>query len=91
MAHMTTVIKRRIANLQTPAFVINKFAFERNCQTMLEMAKEKGLLLRPHVKTHKTAQGARIQAANDDANECSCDWVCGFHAPRSENVGGIQA
>ncbi len=56
------VMKRRIANLPTPVFVINRFAFERNCKTMLEMVRGKGLLLRPHVKTHRTAEGARIQA-----------------------------
>jgi hypothetical protein len=51
----------RLKDLPTPAFVINRHAIEKNCRTMLEMAKDRGLSLRPHVKTHKTPQGACIQ------------------------------
>ena len=53
----------KLKDLPTPAFVINRYAFEKNCRSMLEMAKDRGLSLRPHVKTHKTPQGAWIQAA----------------------------
>jgi D-serine deaminase-like pyridoxal phosphate-dependent protein len=53
----------RLKDLPTPAFVINRHAFEKNCRSMLEMAKDRGLSLRPHVKTHKTPQGAWIQVA----------------------------
>lgn len=61
----------KLKDLPTPAFVINRHAFEKNCRFMLEMAKDRGLALRPHVKTHKTPQGAWIQVAGKawSANE----------------------
>jgi D-serine deaminase-like pyridoxal phosphate-dependent protein len=61
----------KLKDLPTPAFVINRHAFEKNCRAMLKMAKDRGLSLRPHVKTHKTPQGAWIQVAGTawSANE----------------------
>lgn len=70
---------RRIKNLQTPAFVINRHAFEKNCRSMLKIAKKRKLQLRPHVKTHKTAQGAWIQASGGHT-EMKGDLVTGFVA-----------
>ena len=53
---------RRISDLCTPAFVINRHAFARNCRLVSESAKERKLRLRPHIKTHKTVEGAWVQA-----------------------------
>lgn len=72
----------RIKDLPTPAFVINRHAFEKNCSSMIEMAKARKLSLRPHVKTHKTKEGAWIQAAGKAWSDFSnvSDNVSGFVA-----------
>jgi len=52
----------KLKDLPTPAFVINRHAFAKNCQDALDQAARNHLKLRPHVKTHKTIQGAYLQA-----------------------------
>lgn len=54
--------RKVLKDLPTPAFVINRHAFSKNCQAALEHAQKHNLRLRPHVKTHKTVEGAYIQA-----------------------------
>jgi D-serine deaminase-like pyridoxal phosphate-dependent protein len=51
------------ARLQTPALVIDLDAFERNVAKMVAHAKKVGVGLRPHAKTHKSAEIARRQIA----------------------------
>jgi 3-hydroxy-D-aspartate aldolase len=51
------------ARLQTPALVIDLDAFERNVTKMVAHAKKVGIGLRPHAKTHKSAEIARRQVA----------------------------
>jgi 3-hydroxy-D-aspartate aldolase len=47
--------------LQTPALVIDLDVLERNVARMAEHARNKGIGLRPHAKTHKSAEIARRQ------------------------------
>ncbi len=47
--------------LNTPALVIDRDALERNIATMAAFAKAQGLGLRPHAKTHKSADIAKLQ------------------------------
>ena len=56
---------RRITvnDLETPAFIVNRHAFRRNCEMVRTAAYANGITrLRPHVKTHKTKEGCLIQA-----------------------------
>jgi len=53
---------RQLKDLPTPAFVINRHAFAKNCRATLAYANKHDLKIRPHVKTHKTVEGAFIQA-----------------------------
>jgi purine nucleoside phosphorylase len=53
---------KKLEDLATPAFVINRHAFEENCQMMLDVVKKNSVFIRPHVKTHKTSEGCYIQA-----------------------------
>ena len=48
-------------DIDTPALLIELDAFERNLRKMAEFAKEAGVRLRPHSKTHKSAHIARLQ------------------------------
>ncbi len=51
----------RINDLRTPAFLVDLERVRRNASMMQEQARRLGVRLRPHVKTHKTVEGARIQ------------------------------
>ena len=51
------------SRLVTPALVLDLDAFERNLAAMTAYAREKGIALRPHVKTHKSVEIARRQIA----------------------------
>ena len=50
-----------VADLQTPALVVERAVMERNLATMA--AALPGARLRPHVKAHKCTALARLQAA----------------------------
>lgn len=47
--------------LNTPVLVVDVDALERNIARMAQFAKDHGLALRPHVKTHKSVEIARLQ------------------------------
>ena len=51
----------RIADLRTPAALVDLDALERNAVRMGANAARLGVRLRPHVKTHKTLEAARLQ------------------------------
>lgn len=54
-----------LSEAATPSFLVDRPRVERNCARMLEKAKESNVRLRPHVKTHKTIEGARLQVGAD--------------------------
>src|SRR5258707_7417545 len=45
----------------TPAFLVDLQTVSRNCQAMREKAQASGVAFRPHMKTHKTLEIARMQ------------------------------
>jgi D-serine deaminase-like pyridoxal phosphate-dependent protein len=47
--------------LTTPAFLVDAAVVLRNCERMRAKALQSGVAFRPHVKTHKTAEIARMQ------------------------------
>ena len=51
----------RIGDLPTPSAVVDLDKVEKNARGMSERAHALGVRLRPHVKTHKWLQGARLQ------------------------------
>lgn len=53
----------QIAELVTPAALVDVERVERNCRRMAERVTRLGARLRPHVKTHKTVEGARLSVA----------------------------
>lgn len=58
------------AALNTPVLVIEQAALERNIAAMATFAKARGLALRPHAKTHKSVDIARMQLAAGAAGVC---------------------
>jgi D-serine deaminase-like pyridoxal phosphate-dependent protein len=57
------VMSRSIEELSTPAVVVDLDVLERNVARMATAAREAGVRLRPHAKTHKCPAIARLQRA----------------------------
>ena len=53
-----------ITDLKTPAFLVDLAKLKTNIQRMKERAQRHNVTLRPHVKTHKTAEIARLQTSS---------------------------
>jgi D-serine deaminase-like pyridoxal phosphate-dependent protein len=53
----------KLLDLETPCLIVNLDALERNIQRMSNAARSARLALRPHIKTHKTAEVTRMQLA----------------------------
>jgi len=51
----------RIEDLRTPAALVDSGVLERNASRMSDRVKRLGVRLRPHVKSHKTLEAARLQ------------------------------
>ena len=88
--------KQLLKDLPTPAFVINRYAFAMNCQSALDYARKHNLKLRPHVKTHKTVEGAFLQLTGQIDNESSAgntldSAVSGFVASTLPEVAMLVA
>ncbi len=58
------------AKLSTPALLLDLPAFERNLADMATWARQAGLELRPHAKTHKCTEIARRQVAAGALGNC---------------------
>jgi D-serine deaminase-like pyridoxal phosphate-dependent protein len=54
-------VGKHISTLRTPAIILDRTRFTQNCEAMAESCSNKGIAFRAHVKTHKTAEGVRIQ------------------------------
>ena len=57
----------RLTELNTPALVLDIRRARRNAERMSERVRSLGARLRPHVKTHKCAEVARLQTENSEA------------------------
>lgn len=52
---------KNLAHVTTPAFLVDRNIVEQNCTRMREKARASKVVFRPHVKTHKTIEIARMQ------------------------------
>jgi D-serine deaminase-like pyridoxal phosphate-dependent protein len=55
-----------ILNLKTPSLLLDIDRVKRNAERISEIAKRNNVRLRPHVKTHKCIEVAKIQTAGHD-------------------------
>ncbi len=76
------------AALNTPALVIDRDALERNIKRMADFAARFGVALRPHAKTHKSAEIAKLQIAAGAVGVC-CAKLGEAEALAAEGVDGI--
>lgn len=59
-----------ITDIDTPALLLDLDRLERNLDAMAALARERGLVLRPHSKTHKSPRIARMQIDRGAAGIC---------------------
>jgi 3-hydroxy-D-aspartate aldolase len=64
------VIGMSILEVDTPALLIDLDALERNLERMANAARSAGVALRPHAKTHKCPEIARMQIAAGAVGVC---------------------
>src|SRR5580693_3551248 len=76
------------AALNTPALIVDVEALDRNIAAMAAFAARTGLALRPHAKTHKSAEIARRQIAAGAVGVC-CAKLGEAEALAAEGVEGI--
>jgi 3-hydroxy-D-aspartate aldolase len=58
------------AELNTPVLVVDRDALDRNIHRMAELARKHGVALRPHAKTHKSVDIAKLQIAAGAVGVC---------------------
>jgi D-serine deaminase-like pyridoxal phosphate-dependent protein len=63
-------VSESVAAIATPALVLDLDAMERNLASLAAFARERGLRLRPHAKTHKSAWLAQQQIAHGAVGVC---------------------
>ena len=57
-------------SLNTPVLVIDRDTLQRNIDAMAAFGRDKGMALRPHAKTHKSADIAKLQLAAGAVGVC---------------------
>lgn len=77
-----------LRDLETPALVVDRAALERNIARMSANAKQAGLALRPHAKTHKSAEIAALQMAAG-AVGIACATVAEADMLAAAGIGGL--
>jgi D-serine deaminase-like pyridoxal phosphate-dependent protein len=76
------------AELPTPALVVDRPALGRNIARMARFAATNGLALRPHAKTHKSADIARLQLAAGAVGVC-CAKLGEAEALAEQGIGDV--
>jgi D-serine deaminase-like pyridoxal phosphate-dependent protein len=58
------------SELNTPVLIVDRDALERNIRRMAELSRKHGVALRPHAKTHKSVDIAKLQIAAGAVGLC---------------------
>jgi 3-hydroxy-D-aspartate aldolase len=59
-----------VEDIDTPALIVDLDPFERNLEKMARVARDAGVRLRPHAKTHKCPEIAKRQIAFGAVGQC---------------------
>jgi D-serine deaminase-like pyridoxal phosphate-dependent protein len=70
MRLLSDLLGRPVADIDTPALVIDLDAMERNLAAMAAFAAQHQVKLRPHAKMHKSATLAKLQMAHGAVGVC---------------------
>jgi 3-hydroxy-D-aspartate aldolase len=74
--------------LNTPALIVDLDALEANITAIAAFGRDAGIALRPHAKTHKSADIARLQIAAGAVGVC-CAKLGEAEALAAEGIGSI--
>jgi D-serine deaminase-like pyridoxal phosphate-dependent protein len=77
-----------LREIETPALVVDYSALTRNIEKMAEEARKRDLALRPHAKTHKSVEIARLQI-DAGATGIACATVAEAEMLASAGIGGL--
>jgi D-serine deaminase-like pyridoxal phosphate-dependent protein len=77
------------SDLPTPALVLDRAALERNIARMAAFAAQRGLALRPHAKTHKSAAIGRLQIEAGAVGLC-CAKLGEAEALAAEGISSLH-
>lgn len=77
-----------LAEVDTPALLIDLDAFDRNIARLAEVSRRTGVRLRPHSKTHKSPDVGRIQMAAGAVGVC-CQKVSEAEVMVAGGVGNV--
>ena len=75
------------SKLATPALVIDLDVFERNVAKMADHVRRNGLNIRPHAKTHKCVEIAKLQIAAGAVGQCCAK----LGEAEAMGEGGVQS
>jgi D-serine deaminase-like pyridoxal phosphate-dependent protein len=78
----------RLAEVDTPALVVDLDAFERNLDRMADFVRQAGVRVRPHSKTHKSPDIAARQIARGAVGVC-CQKVSEAEVMVAGGVGDV--
>ncbi|CAN5433386.1 DSD1 family PLP-dependent enzyme [soil metagenome] len=76
-------------DIETPALVLDRAVLMRNIAAMVATAKSAGIALRPHAKTHKSAEIARLQIEAGAVGIC-CATVAEMEALARAKIPGLM-
>lgn len=88
LAGTSSISGVRKSDLPTPALIVDLDKLESNILRMAAYAKEFGVSLRPHSKTHKTPEIARRQIAAGALGIC-CATIREAEAMAAAGIGGL--
>ena len=77
-----------IGDVDTPALLLDFDKLERNIDKMTALAKERGLALRPHAKTHKTPVIAQMQVDRGAVGIC-CAKIGEAEVMVADEIGDV--
>jgi D-serine deaminase-like pyridoxal phosphate-dependent protein len=75
MKKLASHVPERVADVPTPALVLDVAAMDRNIRRMADAFEDGPCRLRPHVKAHKTPEIARRQLAAGSCSGLTCATV----------------
>jgi len=78
-----------LRGIETPALVLDRAALMRNLAAMAESATVNRIALRPHAKTHKSAEIARLQVEAGAIGIC-CATVAEIEAMAAAGLPGLM-
>jgi D-serine deaminase-like pyridoxal phosphate-dependent protein len=76
-------------SLRSPCLILDKERLEYNIESMATKARQAGVTLRPHIKTHKSPHIAALQMRAEPTVGIACATVAEAEAIAAAGIGGL--